>query len=417
MKNVECRNKIGWWLILLVIATCALLPARTFGQSSNRWLLIFETTSSMRHRTNGVLGETQDLLRSGMHGMIHAGDTIGIWTFNDKLRTGEAPLQVWSPESSGKITRHTLQFLTEQEYAKSPRMQEMLTNLLNLVDSSPFLTVILFTDGDDPIRGTPFDAQINEVYKASNRQQKKASMPVVTVLRAVAGDITTNTVNMAPWPVDIPPVPPLPPPPRPKPHAAAPKPPPPPAVAPLIYIGKKPEAAPQSGEDNNATPAAPSNTNESNGVAPRSEAPAPPSASVPSESPAVPTAAPTVEPMVGKPGAVAQAPTGEQVSEAQRPVEATPNQPAEPSPAPAISQPVAARQPVTTSKTSDTQSTPRANVATASAPAGDLLSGRNIAIASVAFAVIVCGLLVMAARRAKASQASLITRSLERERR
>src|SRR5215469_9067721 len=176
MMNLKSKRKVWWLLFILVATVCTSFPPGTFGQSSNRWLLIFETTSSMRHRTNGVIDQTQDLLRSGMHGLIHTGDTIGIWTFNDRLYTGEAPLQVWSPEASPNITRHTLQFLRSQPYVKSPRMQEMLTNMLNVVDSSPFITVILFTDGDDPIQGTPFDARINEVYKASYRQQKKASM-------------------------------------------------------------------------------------------------------------------------------------------------------------------------------------------------------------------------------------------------
>lgn len=400
---------------MLVAAVGTFFPARSFAQSSNRWLLIFETTASMRHRTNGVLAETQDLLKSGMHGLIHTGDTIGLWTFNEQLYTGTAPLQMWSPQEFPKIFRHTMQFLTAQQYEKSARMQDMLTNMFNIVDSSPFITVILFTDGDDPIKGTPFDAQINEVYKASYKQQKKASMPVITILRGVSGDITTNTVNMAPWPVEIPPVPPPPAPARPKPQAAAPKPPPPPAVPPLIYIGK-PESAspPQSGGENNATPVAPSNNSESNSVAPRSEVPAPPGA----ESPVASAATPAVEPMASQPTAVAESPTGNQVSPAQRSVGAAPNQPSEPVTAPAVSPSIAANEPATTPKTSNTQSAPRASVATAaSAPPEDLFSARNIAIASGAFAVIVCGLLVMSARRARASQASLITRSLDRERR
>jgi hypothetical protein len=399
MKNVECKRKVCWPLFILVAALCALFPARSFGQSSNRWLLIFETTSSMRHRTNGVLAETEDLLNTGMHGLIHPGDTIGIWTFNDRLYTGEAPLQIWSPEAAPKIIRHTLQFLSAQQYARSPRMEEMLTNMVNIVQSSPFITVIWFTDGDNPIKGTPFDSQINEVYKASYRQQKKASMPIMTVLRGVAGEITTNTVNMAPWPVAIPPVPPPPPSARAKPSAAATKP-SPPAVPPLIYIGKPQSAPPpQSGEENNATPVAPSNSNETNGAGPRSEAPAAPGASAPSELPVASTPTPTVEPTASAPTVVAQAPAGEQVSDVQRSVGDAPNPDG------------------TAPNNSNTQPAPRANAAAAaSAPPEELFSGRNIAIASVAFAAIVCGLLLMAARRARASQASLITRSLDRER-
>lgn len=420
MKNAERRTKIFWSLFILVAAVSISFPARTFGQSSNRWLLVFETTSSMRHRTNGVLAETEDLLKSGMHGLIHTGDTIGIWTFNDRL-PDSAPLQTWSPEASLKITRHTLQFLSEREYGKSANMKGMLTNMLNIVDSSAFVTVILFTDGEDPIMGTPFDGQINEVYKASYRQQKKASMPIMTVFRGVAGEITTNTVNMAPWPADIPPVPPPPRPVRPKARAAAPKPPPPPPVPPLIYNGKKPEPAPstpESGGENNATPVAPSNTTESNSVVPKAEAPSAPNASAQSESPVVVAAAAPAEATASKSAAVANASTGEQVSEAQPSVGKLVNQPSQPAARPVISQSVAANDTGTAPKVDNTHSSSPASVATATNPSAEnLFNARNIAIASVAFTVIVCGLLVMSARRARASQGSLITRSLERERR
>ena len=418
--NIKSKTDVWLPLFILVTAACTLFPARTFGQSSNRWLLIFETTSSMRHRTNGVLAETEDLLKSGMHGLIHTGDTIGIWTFNDRLHTGEAPLQTWSLEASPKITRLTLQFLSERQYAKSANMNDMLTNMFSIVDSSPFITVILFTDGEEPIKGTPFDGQINEVYKAGYRQQKKASMPIMTVLRGVAGEITTNTVNMAPWPANIPPVPPPPPPVRPKARAAAPKPPPAPAVPPLIYNGNKPEPAPSTPEsrgENNATPVAPSNTTESNSVVPKAEAPAPPSASAQSESPAASAATPTVEPTAARPAAVAEAPTGGQVSGAPSSVRVAANPP-QPAAAPAVSPVVTPNEPITTPKNPIIQSASRADVATVtSAPAENVFTGRNIAIVSVAFAVLVCGLLVMSARRARASQGSLITRSLERERR
>jgi hypothetical protein len=49
-------------------------------------------------------------------------------------------------------------------------------------------------------------------------------------------------------------------------------------------------------------------------------------------------------------------------------------------------------------------------------PSQSLFNARNLAIVSVAFAAIVCGLLMLTARRARRqSQESLITRSLDRD--
>lgn len=396
MKKLKSRGKICWPLFMLLVAVCLSLPTNTFGQSSNRWLLIFETTSSMRDRTNGLLNEVQDLVSTGMHGTIYTGDTIGIWAFSDKIQN--APLQTWSPKESRTILRHTLNFVSAQPYAGSPRMNEMLTNMLNVVDASPFITVILFTDADDPVKGTPFDAPINQFFKNSYRHQKKAAMPVITVLRGVKGELTTNTLNNGPWPVDIPSVPP-PPPSPPKPPAAAPPAGPPP-IPPIIYHGKPESSAPTPAAP--AAPATPSDTVESNTVAPKAEAPAPPIAS-----------GQPVSPAAAEPGASGTA------GSAEAPKTTAANEPAPdatPAAAPAavsttesgMSQPAASNTPSASRPT---------DAVAASAPQQNLLSARNIAIFSVAFTVIVCGSLIMSARRARASQSSLITRSLDRENR
>ena len=395
-------RKIIWWpLIISVVILCASLPAQAFGQSANRWLLIFETTSSMRNRTNGLLNEVQDLVSTGMHGTIHPGDTIGIWTFNDKLHAGEAPLQWWWPEESNTIIRHTLKFVSAQPYAGSARMNEMLTNMLSIVDASPFITVILFTDGNDPVKGTPFDSQINQFFKTNYRHQKSAAMPVITVLRGVKGELTTNTLNAAPWPVDIPFVPS----PPPKPAAAAK--PAPPATPPIIYVGKPETSAPAPAapaEQNNAAPmsapsapATPSNTVKSNTVAPKAEAPAPPMTSAP---------APLAEPPADGTTDATPAPQPTESAETAR-TTATNGSASAATPAALAT---------TEAGTTKPSNAPSDAVATG-ASQENIFSARNIAIFSVAFAVIVCGLLIMSARRARASQSSLITRSLDRERR
>ena len=419
MNNFKSRKEVCWPLFIVLAATCVLFPLKTFGQSSNRWLLIFEITSSMRHRTNGVLNETQDLLRTGMHGQMHRGDTIGIWTFNDKLHAGEAPLQVWSPDAAPTITRRTLQFLSQQQYARSARMEEMLTNMLNIINSSAFITVILFTDADDPIKGTAFDAPINEFYKANYHQLKRAAMPAVTVLRGVRGEITTNTMNVAPWPVDIPFVPLPPQSPPPKPPIATPKP-APPAVPPLIFIGKKPEATATPPPESNVVPQAlPSNTpvappgqEESNTVVPKAESPEPPTANLPPGTPVATSTAPAVESAGSKPSDSGEAPAAQEQSS----ISVAANQSSSQVAAQAAS-PAAATKRIGTSDSNAPSGSPPVGTAATTTPPENLLSARNIAIASVAFAVIVCGLLIMSARRARASQSSLITRSLDRERR
>ncbi len=426
MKNEECRNQtvfrrtgVGFAyqhsaFVILLAALCALLAPASFGQSSNRWLFIYETSSSMRARAKGVEDVTRDLLSTGMHGQIRKGDSIGIWTFNDKLRAGDAPLQFWSPESGPTVIQHTIQFVRGVQYAKSGNLNTAITNLLHVVGMSDVITVFLFTDSDGTINGTPFDDSINEYYKGNYKDLKKANMPMVTVFRGERGYITTNTLDLAPWPVEIPPLPVrLPPKPVVKPHVEPPKPPPP--LAPIIFDGRKPENAPAT-ENNPSETAPPAATPAMTNSAPRSETPSstPPIASRPESPGSVPAvvipagtgavevpraSAPVAADPIRNPPAAAETGTGNQSSSNSTAVAVASTQPPA-KPEPPASGAIPAAHPEVQTATS--------------APGPNLFSSRNILIASVAFTVLVVGLLLISARHSR-SQGSLITRSLDRE--
>jgi hypothetical protein len=409
MKNVECRNKRAGRgaglarairhssFVILLGLFCALLPAKGFGQSSNRWLFVFNTSSAMRDRAKGVQAVTQDLLTTAMHGNIRQGDSIGIWTFDAKLNAEEAPLQNWHADTAIGVVQNTLRFVSSHPYKNSAAFGDVLTNMLRVIKMSDVITVILISDGSESFKGTPSDAQLNTFYKKNYSPQKRAHMPVVTVLRGENGRITTNTVNLAPWPVDIPPVPvqivtkaaPA--------KAAPAKPVPPPVVPSLVIIGKKAQS----------TTNVPLDLPDHSGDLPDSmvtqtkpaEVPAPVLAPAPEPAPAPKVEEKTVAPPVAvvEPKApvapMVETPKPTAPAEAQAATDASSNQ----SPA----------------KVDATQ--PGAETAV-SVPSKSLFSARNIAIVSVAFTVLVCGLLFISARNSRrASRASLITRSLDRE--
>src|SRR5260370_15675008 len=96
--------------------------------------------------------------------------------------------------------------------------------------------------------GTPFDDKINQAYNSWRAEQRKAQMPLVTVLRARHGVVSDFSVNPSPWPVDMPALPAelLA---RPVADKKPPPAPPPPKVQPLmapslIISGRKPATSP-----------------------------------------------------------------------------------------------------------------------------------------------------------------------------
>jgi hypothetical protein len=211
----EFTERFRAWALVLGIWALVFLPPCQLGAqvvpasavvSSNRYLLVVDTSRSMQRRSDATLRAVQDLLGSGMRGQFRRGDTLGVWTFNAELYTGRFPLQRWSPETQANITAATVSFLREQKYEKQSSFEQLLPALDRLVKQSDFLTIILISDGREEIAGTPFDQRINDFYRLWRDEQQRALMPFSTILRARAGHITDFSVNPAPWPVEMPPL-------------------------------------------------------------------------------------------------------------------------------------------------------------------------------------------------------------------
>jgi hypothetical protein len=415
MKNVDSQSRLmdgaparrairhSSFVIFFSLLFLLSAAANGFAQSANRWLFVFNTSAAMRDRTNGMQAVTQDLLTTAMHGTLRPGDTIGIWTYSSELHADEAPLQTWSPKMAPVIAYNTVLFLQQHAYQRSAAFDDVLANMLRVVKISDTITIILISDGTDSIKGTPFDAQLAAFYKTNYQAQKKARMPIVTLLRGEKGVLTTNTLALAPWSVDIPAVPP----PAPvkvtaqKPEPVAPPPPPKPVPS-LVIIGKKAETTfnvpadlpDHSGELPEQSQAAPPQTE-------------PPSVSTKTETPATPAAEATPAPKVES---KATAPLVAAGTSAPTPAAVEPPKSVQ-STEPQVASAVEPKEPTVTKTTS-----PPVEATATSAPK-ELFSARNIAIVSVVFTLLVCVLLILAARNARrAARTSLITRSLDRER-
>jgi len=238
---------------VLTPALLALLSLPTFAQDATntpdppgRFLLLVETSSSMRRRADGVMQTVAALLTSDLGGRLRTGDTIGLWTFNADVYAGRLPLQQWSPATREAVASNVLGFLKLQRYEKKANLDKALAQADSLVGASSAITLLLITDGNQTVRGTPFDAAINAIFQANRREQARARVPFVVVLRAEQGRFVNGSVGLPPWRVEVPATPgeiaranrPQSEPPRAE--TAAPKPEPPP----LILKGPKPADAP-----------------------------------------------------------------------------------------------------------------------------------------------------------------------------
>ncbi len=262
MNWKPAKSLLGRSLLLLAcFSVTSLSRAETNAppNRSSRYLFLVDTSTPMKRRATAVQTAVDNLLRSSMAAQLDGGDTIAVWTFDEQLHTGQFPLQVWSPESSDFVASNVVAFLKNQKYqSKTSNFEAVVPALNRVVQGSYRLTVLLVSDGNERIAGTPFDRQIEGVFAQKGKEQEKARMPFITVLRSMRGQYRSAIVNLAPWPVEFPEFPPEP---KvveaPKPVAPAPKPTPRPLAPPLILSGKKPPATNEPPAQTNAPLVAP----------------------------------------------------------------------------------------------------------------------------------------------------------------
>ncbi len=188
---------------MLAVPLLAQQPAPA-PDSSGRFLLLVDTSLSMRRRAVGTRQAVESLLASDLDGRLKTGDTIGLWTFNEDAYMGRFPLQTWSPAARRAVTDSILDFLKSQRYQKKTDLDKVLARVFPLVRQSPAITLVLFSDGDAPVRGTPFDDAINAIFRDQRGEQQRSRAPFVTVLRAEGGRFVNYAVGLPPWPVKIP---------------------------------------------------------------------------------------------------------------------------------------------------------------------------------------------------------------------
>jgi hypothetical protein len=175
--------------------------------SSNRFLFVVDISKPMEKEVPDVVRVVNEILRSSASGQLHNGDSIGVWTFNEDVYTGNLPLQIWSEDDAEEITLRIGEFLRQQDYGKKSRLDYAMGAIDKVIRGSDILTVFIISSGAGPIHGTPYDDSINAQYLQCLRDMGRKPKPLVTVLQGSRGRVIRYTVSAVPWPVVIPELP------------------------------------------------------------------------------------------------------------------------------------------------------------------------------------------------------------------
>ena len=234
---------------------------------AGRWLFVFDTSPAMKKNLPATADAVNRLLATSALGQLQAGDSVGIWTYDRQLRAGQMPLLNWWPAQAAAISSNLVAFLEHQRYRDDSTLPVIQTLLPQVIANSERLTIIIFCDGKSDLRGTPYDAGVNQSFHDALADRKKNRQPFVVVVRTQLGKYVGCTLNYPPGGIALPPFPELPPPPTntPAPPKVHPVIAPAAKVPPLVIIGTKvgtnlnamPVVVPPSANANPAAPAAP----------------------------------------------------------------------------------------------------------------------------------------------------------------
>ncbi len=380
-------------------------------QRENRFLFIVDTSSAMRGCSNAVVQDVVELMESEMRGEFRQGDTVGLWTYNDKLHP-EFPMQVWTKADKDTIVADMAAFLQERRYGKRAHLEKVMPAMSRVIKNSERITVLLISDGTGSIQGTPFDKDINNLQKKYAPELRSAHVPFVTVLAARNGAVFDYTLNY-PGLVAIP-------------HTANPEIPAEtnaPVAAAISNPAANAPAKPRpmrsiimSAATNVVHAAAPAPATVAAPVAAPSAQPAPPLAVAPVSAP--PPVAAVAPAPAGRPANAAAAPSPREIAPPQtRP--APPPIVARQNPEPADAAPLPHAPPV--SVTANNPQPPPAPPVAPNAPVANIgpSGGAQLALFVMAFSLLTIAvvLVVFLLRRSRrAPQPSLITQSIDRPR-
>ena len=170
-----------------------------------RYLFLVDTSSAMARQKNVTLDTLSKLIAGGVGGHIHTGEFWNIWTFDDQLHTNVFQAQMWNLAPRNDAANRAARLLRNQTFKhKKGRLAGPMAAIADEATLSGALTVVLFTDGSEPLNGTPFDQDINDIFTRHAAGMRKAKKPFVIALVAQDGKFVAHAVTPGGEPPHIP---------------------------------------------------------------------------------------------------------------------------------------------------------------------------------------------------------------------
>ena len=160
-----------------------------------RFLFYVESSKGMARLSSGAAATVANLVASGVSGLMRPGDSFAVWHFNQEPFQFEFPNRVWHPDKAPALAAEVQTFLRQLGFDHPVRSDLAQREMFMAMTATDPLTVLLISNGESPMVGTPFDVGINKVYLQRGEELRKARLPFVTTLRCVNRQLVNWSVT------------------------------------------------------------------------------------------------------------------------------------------------------------------------------------------------------------------------------
>jgi hypothetical protein len=207
------------WLLVICLLAVPAWSAQT--SAGKRFLFIVDTSAAMKPLDKPVRETLFDLIYSGVRGNMTNGDTYGVWLVGEQNDTS-FPMEMWKDKHAVEIGAKAVSHLKDRGFKGRANLMQAMVDVNRIVKNVKDLNVILISNGDTPLVGTPFDEPINARFRELAPAMKAAKLSVNTALVAQDGKFVAWALNSPQFLIDIPYVAPKPKPVKVEPPVAAP---------------------------------------------------------------------------------------------------------------------------------------------------------------------------------------------------
>jgi hypothetical protein len=190
--------------VLILVVTLLAAPAWAAPKAEGkRFLFIVDTSAGMKPLDMPVRQAIFDLIYSGARGHMTNDDTYGLWLVGEKNNTS-FPMESWKEKFAVEIAAKAVSHTKDHGFKGQANLTLALADVNRIVKNIGDLTVILISNGETPLLGTPFDDAINARFRELAPEMKAAKATVNTALVAQGGKFVAWAANSPQFLLDVP---------------------------------------------------------------------------------------------------------------------------------------------------------------------------------------------------------------------